>query len=492
MQKNGKNKVLERILSMVFACLLFAGSIMPAYASDTANLNDLSSLKQKCNSVFEVNLAYVDAQGEAHVVKSGAGFLIGNGEEASYVLTSSENIDVNEELRTLTIHEYDLAQDAEIQFIPKLVVKSDVVIDAEIVVSSEEMGFAVLKLKQPIYGREALYFAAQPQDVQAMDTVYSIWSPDKAIEGQVFKWLEEGETAALWHNAVSNGHGSGNPLIDQYGNVIGVNTKMLETGYVETVSITEVMAVLDVFGVPYTIAGEVEPGTFTEQVESLDGQRETSAGQQEVFGQQDTVLETEQLTPLFWVGIGIVVLLLVGIVLLICRIAAADKKKEKDVSDNRKNKEKRQEKKDTEQAPAFTPSFSPYNQQVPFSDETTVLGMSGPMDMEATTVLSGTLKREESKGYLVREKTGERISLGKSLFVIGTDGLRVDYCIKDNKSVSRVHAQIRQINGEITLENLHATNGTYLNGVKLQDAEVKILHQGDSIRLANEGFQFLI
>ena len=68
----------------------------------------------------------------------------------------------------------------------------------------------------------------------------------------------------------------------------------------------------------------------------------------------------------------------------------------------------------------------------------------------------------------------------------------MDYCIKDNKSVSRVHAQIRQIMGEFTLENLNATNGTYVNGIKLQDNGASPLHSGDSVSLANERFVFYV
>lgn len=491
MHKKGKNKISNILKSIGLCCLLMTGSMMQVVAADTTDFGELNTMTQKSSGVFEVNLVYVDAQNESHVVKTGNGFLTGNGEEASYVITGRDTVYVEEELRAQTMQELGLESEAEISFVPRLVVKNDVVMDAEVVVSSEEMGFAVLKLQQPVYGREALCFSPDPGDVQAMDTVYSIGSNNIVAEGQIFKWLEEADISLLWHNAVLNGLERGTPLLDEQGNVIAINTQLLETGYIQAVEITEVISVLDVFGIPYTVAEDVEIAPTIEQPEETQTQTDAVAESQNPVEEQTpaqvtameesaALMEQGTLPVMFWIGIGVVVLLLIGIVILICKIAAGDKK----------NKKKEPEQKEPEITPA--PSFAPYQQQMTFSNETTVLGMNSPMDMDATTILSNRMGMEECKGYLIREKDGERIYLSKSLFIIGTDGLRVDYCIKDNKSVSRVHAQIRQIMGDFTLENLKATNGTYINGIKLQDMETAPLHSGDSICLANERFIFYV
>ena len=494
MRKNGKNKVSKIIISIWMTCLLIAGSVMQVGASDTTDLNSADTMTQKCAGVFTVNLVYVDGQNEAHVVKSGNGFLTGNGEDVSYVITSRDTIAVGEETRTQVIQEFGLEQEAEISLIPRLVIKGDVVMDAEVIVSSEEMGFAVLKLQQPVHGREALCFAPNPENTKAMDTVFSLWSPDGVVEGEIFKWLEEGEISMLWHNAILSGQGTGGPLLDEQGNVVAINTQLLETGYMQAVDVTEVTAVLEIFGVPYTMAEEVEVSPIVEQAQAAQNTNETTEesideAQLEALLSQETeettvaeeymiVTEPSTLPIGFWIGIGVVVLMIIGIIILLCKIIAGDRKKEKQLP------------KQKEQFAEPTPSCVSYQQPVVFSDETTVLGMHSGMDMDATTILSNRMGMDEYKGYLVKEKDGERIFLSKSLFIIGTDGLRVDYCIKDNKSVSRVHAQIRQINGEYTLENLRPTNGTYLNGVKLQDVETKPLHPGDCVSLANERFIF--
>ena len=498
MHKRGINKISKKMTGILLACLLMAGSVMPVYASGITNLRDDTSLTQKCDSVFSVEMVYVDSQQEAQDVNAGNRFLTGDGEEASYVITSRETICVEEELYEQVLQEYSPEPEEEITFVPRLVIKSDVVMDAEVVVSSEEMGFAVLKLSQPVHGREALCFSPEPHRVKAMDSVYSLWSGEQVTEGQVFKRLEEAEISLLWHTAILSGQGSGSPLLDEQGNVIGINTKLLETGYMQAVDIEEVIAVLDVFGVPYTIAEAVEIAPIPEQTEASVTPPGTEKLLQETITEQEGMAEqedmiqqaaepedgNESLPAAFWVGIGVVALMMIGIMILVCRIIAGDRKREKELSGQKREEE------------SATPSMS-YQKIPAFSEDTTILGMNAhgdsyPMDVEATTILSSRMGMGECKGFLIREKSGERIYLSRSLFVIGSDGLRVDYCVKDNKSISRVHAQIRQLNGAYTLEDLHATNGTYLNGVKLQDSEVKPLNPGDSIRLANEEFMFYL
>ena len=471
-------KRCKRMIIMLFACLLLVGGTLPVYASEVVNNGAIDELTQLCESVFAVNLFFTDEQGEEHTVKTGTGFLIGSGEEASYVITGMDTIEVSPEFRSQILADYGLPEDADLQLVPGLVVKSDVIIEAEVVVSSEEMGFAVLKLNQPIHGREVLSFASDSESVQAMDTVYTLDASESVTEGQVYKWLED-KNSTLWHSAVTGEQTNGSPLVDEAGNVIGVNTKLLETGYVETTSSKEVVSVLEVFGIPYTMGEETtdissnaqpEPGTDRDIPQPP---------------QADTGAETR--TLLLWLGFGIVVLLMVGVIILIFRTVAAEKKKNKE---DAKVQNGQLPKNNINAGVKFDNSPVGYPQSFSGSSETNVVAFSSTSGGNETTMLSSLISREENTGCLIREKTGERIPLNKSLFIIGTDGMRADYCVSDNRCVSRVHAQIKRVNGEMVLENLKATNGTYLNGTKLQDTEMKPLHPGDTIRLADENFLF--
>jgi pSer/pThr/pTyr-binding forkhead associated (FHA) protein len=56
------------------------------------------------------------------------------------------------------------------------------------------------------------------------------------------------------------------------------------------------------------------------------------------------------------------------------------------------------------------------------------------------------------------------------------------YLLIDHASVSRRHAEISYANGQYILRDLGSTNGTYINGVRLEAESVSILKQNDEIR----------
>ena len=103
-------------------------------------------------------------------------------------------------------------------------------------------------------------------------------------------------------------------------------------------------------------------------------------------------------------------------------------------------------------------------------------------DFENTTRTGHRWKREiipasELAHYLVVNKEGEttmaRIELGDEPITIGRDA-RQSLVLVDTK-VSRVHARVSLIKGDVVVEDLGSTNGTFLNGqriskpVKLKD-----------------------
>lgn len=51
------------------------------------------------------------------------------------------------------------------------------------------------------------------------------------------------------------------------------------------------------------------------------------------------------------------------------------------------------------------------------------------------------------------------------------------------KGVSRVHAMLHRNLGWLEVEDMNSSNGTYVNGRRLNKQEVQILHDGDEIQL---------
>lgn len=91
---------------------------------------------------------------------------------------------------------------------------------------------------------------------------------------------------------------------------------------------------------------------------------------------------------------------------------------------------------------------------------------------------------------LVRTKNGEQIQIRKQIFKIGKERVKVDYCISDNNTISRIHAQITFRNGEYYISDMKSTNFTYVNGSKLAENQDMKLRNGDKIKLSDEEFEF--
>lgn len=91
---------------------------------------------------------------------------------------------------------------------------------------------------------------------------------------------------------------------------------------------------------------------------------------------------------------------------------------------------------------------------------------------------------------LTRRSTGVSVNIDRPVFRIGKERDRVDFCITENRTVSRHHATIYCRDGSCFIEDNNSTNKTYINGTPLlPEREIK-LKDGDVIKLSNEEFDF--
>ena len=88
---------------------------------------------------------------------------------------------------------------------------------------------------------------------------------------------------------------------------------------------------------------------------------------------------------------------------------------------------------------------------------------------------------------LIRNSDGERIELKGSLFTIGSNPAKADYCITSNKKVSRNHATFYLNEGSFYIKD-NSKNGTFINGDKIKAEESVQVKDGDTIGLADEEF----
>ena len=142
--------------------------------------------------------------------------------------------------------------------------------------------------------------------------------------------------------------------------------------------------------------------------------------------------------------------------------------------------------------PQGAPMVAPAPQAVPaaapafgLADEgTTVLPVASPDDVTAAVApveqMAKGLRLERLATGKVYEVTSFPATIGK--------GSAANVRIDDNDSVSRVHARIKFLGSSYAVEDLGATNKTYLNGVELAEGSVSVLKEGDELRLSDEAF----
>lgn len=101
------------------------------------------------------------------------------------------------------------------------------------------------------------------------------------------------------------------------------------------------------------------------------------------------------------------------------------------------------------------------------------------------------LVQYEPVGILSRRRNMQEVEVSGYEFVIGKS-VTGNFCIADNKAISRVHATIIYRDSEYYIRDENSTNHSYLNDRMLEPRQEEMLQNGDVIKLADEEFDFRI
>lgn len=123
----------------------------------------------------------------------------------------------------------------------------------------------------------------------------------------------------------------------------------------------------------------------------------------------------------------------------------------------------------------------------PEYEETTVLSRQAPIPAAPP---KGGPKRRGS--YLLRCNTGEKIPFLDDHLVLGKDSANGSYRIANNNSISGRHAAIVYENGNWYLMDMFSTNGSFIEGVRVQPGMKTELYSGVMISLGTEVFQVFL
>lgn len=117
-------------------------------------------------------------------------------------------------------------------------------------------------------------------------------------------------------------------------------------------------------------------------------------------------------------------------------------------------------------------------------------GMNVVKDSDSEVVAAVSKGVPKAMPYIVRINTGERVMINKAVFKIGKAGRGVDYHVGGNGAISKVHIIIYQREDGCYLKDNKTTNGTYLNGQRLDDNGEMKLSNDAMISIGGEDFIF--
>ena len=96
---------------------------------------------------------------------------------------------------------------------------------------------------------------------------------------------------------------------------------------------------------------------------------------------------------------------------------------------------------------------------------------------------------EERKLFGNGKQNRKVICLEKLPLVVGKKSNISDVVLRDT-TISRMHARFSEKEGQIFLEDLNATNGTFKNGIRLKPYEMVEIQREDEVRLGNLSFTY--
>nr|MCR5105623.1 FHA domain-containing protein [Eubacterium sp.] len=96
------------------------------------------------------------------------------------------------------------------------------------------------------------------------------------------------------------------------------------------------------------------------------------------------------------------------------------------------------------------------------------------------------------KPHFVREKTKEKIYIEKDEFKIGKSKIHADYAIENNAAISRVHVIVIRRNGVNYLKDNDSTNGTWIDGERLEPGREILLKANMKVKFGDEDFTFFL
>ncbi|MED9970707.1 MAG: trypsin-like peptidase domain-containing protein [Ruminococcus sp.] len=506
----------RRLSGIILAAILLAVTVFAALPSASAETSE--GVKKCMDSVLQIRMQYQPDKSDEIVVSSGSCFVV----NSSTVLTCAHIFEGNEivEYTKKTYgngHKFDREKNGKKI---EVLVNGGAPVPATIKKIMVKQDYAILKLDENIT-RPSVTFGSSA-DSEVTDNISTLGFPTLTGMLQDSKTYSNDQMSVststitsktttdgvkyFMHDAIIANGASGGPLVNESGQVIGINlyqdkASNSSSNYFRAIETDQILAVFDDLGYEYskvngtgTNTEETTVGETSEAVETTVAPATTQAVTDPTAfgGTNNNNSNGPDIKLIIIIAIAVVIAVIIIVILII--IFSGKKKKDKEKSAASRtpsfNGMNPPGGYPGVNGPAAQPPVPPYtparpNPVVPAegASETTVLnGGEGE-----TSVLGG-----QTGGFkMKRRRNNETINIDRSDFIIGKERRKVSYCISDNNSVSRTHARIRVRSGRCYLSDLGSTNCTYINGTKLTPNQEVVLSPGDKIKISDEEFEFI-
>lgn len=479
-----------------------------------APYSTVESVEEAMNGVVQVNTVFEDDKGVKHIIYGGTGILIGSAEETEYIITNYHIVNPDRSLKRAAYKFYkipnkDNAWD-NIKPYTEVVFENDMTVKCSEVNSSENLDLSILSISQPNLNRTPLTLLVQDQGdktkpYKTTDGVFALGFPEgityekneyysnqrvTMTQGVVATVSDYNGADLIQHTAEIGVSNCGGPLLNADGLVIGMNELVDDSNNYFSLDATVIANMLDSLGIQYykLTKSEYEQWLHRNDPEPEPEPKEIPVPWPPYDPEPTPVVPT-------WLMVVIIVLAVIVLALIALFVVMMIKQHKANMPPEKLAEI--QEKKEKKKAEKIMPTMKPIENIPNYSGsmETGVMGQNP--ETGATTLLNpgmGTAPGEPliTSGTLIRRKNSDNIIIDKQSFSIGKDSLHVDYCIKDNPAVSRTHVTINTVNNEVFIQDCHSTNGTFVNGKRLEAGESEPIKDGDVIKIADEEFQYRI
>ncbi|MEZ3487910.1 MAG: trypsin-like peptidase domain-containing protein [Lachnospiraceae bacterium] len=393
-----------------------------------------------------------------------------------------------------------------------------------------------------IQTRDTVYAMGYPSD-SISNKEYNTKADVSTVDGTISKVTVTENVDIIEHTAPLNLGNSGGPLLDEHNNVVGINTFIAgKKNY--SIQINAIKKGLDTFGIPYVANGssgapETDTGADTDtdaqakEPEEPDNtailaelqdavaeakakasedaqytedsmkalndsigtaeavlKKGNDAEESEIVSATDNLndaiagLEVKSGPNMLLIG-GIAAAVILVIIIIIVIALSSGKKKKAAMNKpagpggypNGPAGSGMGQSRMQGTTPIQTPPPAPEG-----AGETTLLDAGAG----ETTLLGGG----RAGAYLLRKKNGEKIMINQQNFKIGKERRRVNYCVSDNTTVSRLHCEIVRRGADYYVTDQGSANCTYVNGVQLSPNKETLLSDRSVLKLSDEEFEF--